>query len=214
MRWSGHRRIAAKCGDGPTMKRLPESDFLAWADARGLGLDPQYPHSVLVFQPDPEQDRFWEVPAEPECRPSFISSLLELMGEWRECYAWRHLGRWPESADPSRVNDVVELQILRGLGMPLGTADVVSFARAERDRLLTLMFSTTIFGWTVGDDLYVVPDHARCILQTDHHNVIHVACRNSADIDTWVKGMRERGYPLPDDLPDSTFKTPGWMRDE
>ena len=76
------------------------------------------------------------------------------------------------------------------------------------------MFSTTVFGCSVAEDLYVVPDHARCILQTDHHNVIHVSCRNSADIDTWVKGMQERGFALPEDLPDSTFKTPGWMRDE
>ena len=194
------------------MKTLTESAFLAWADGAGLCLDPRYPQSaVLVFRPDPHQDRFWETPAEPECRPYFILSLLELMGEWQECYAWRHLGSWPESVDPLRVNDVVELQILKGLGMPLGTADVVSFARAELDRFVTLIFSTTIFGWSVGEDLYVVPDHARYILQTDHHNVIHVSFRNPIDVETWVKAMEERGFPLPADVPDSTFKRPEWM---
>jgi hypothetical protein len=195
------------------MKTLTESAFLAWADGAGLCLDPQYPKSaVLVFRPDPHQDRFWEVPAEPERRPYFILSLLELMGDWQECYAWRHLGSWPESADPLRINDVIELQILKGLGLPQGTADVVTFERAALDRLVTLMFSTTIFGWSVGDDLYVVPDHARYILQTDHHNVIHVSFRRSADVDEWVRHMDERGFPLPDDIPDSTFKKPEWMR--
>ena len=157
------------------MKRLTETAFLAWADGAGLCLDPQYPASaVLVFRPDPQQDRFWDVPAEPQRRPYFIVSLLELMGDWQACYAWRHLGSWPGSADPRQINDVVELRILAGLGLPLGTADVVRFERAELDKLVTLMFATTVFGWSVGDDLCVVPDHAGNILQTDHHNVIHV----------------------------------------
>jgi hypothetical protein len=197
------------------MKTLTEAAFLAWADRAGLCLDPQYPESaVLVFRPDPQQDRFWEVPAEPERRPYFLLSFLELMGDWQECYAWRHLGSWPEFAEPLRINDVVEWQILKGLGLPLGTAEVVRFERAELDKLVTLMFSTTIFGWSVGEDLYVVPDHARYILQTDHHNVIHVSCRTSADLDEWVRQMEERDFALPVEVPDSTFKVPGWMRGE
>ena len=195
------------------MQTLSKSAFLAWADKAGLCLDPQYPESaVLVFRPDPHQDRFWEVPAEPERRPYFLSSFLELMGAWQECYAWRHLGSWPDSADPRRINDVVELQILKGLGLPLGTGDVVAFERSEWDRLVTLMFSTTIFGWSVGEDLYVVPDHARYIVQTDHHHVVHVSFRRSADVDEWVRHMEERGFSLPEHVPDSTFKVPDWMK--
>ena len=195
------------------MKTRTESAFLAWADAAGMCLDPRYPHSaVLTFRQESHDARFWEVPAEPEQRPYFALSFLELMGDWQECYAWRHLGAWPETADPVRINDVVELQILKGLGLPLGTGDVVTFERAELDKLVTLLFSTTIFGWSVGDDLYVVPDHARHILQTDHHNVIHVSFRESAAADEWVRQMEERGFSLPDDIPDATFKTPDWMR--
>jgi hypothetical protein len=197
------------------MKTLTEAAFLAWADASGLCLDPRYPESaVLVFRPDPHLDRFWEIPAEPERRPSFILSLLQLMGEWHECYVWRHLGSWPEFADPQRINDVVEWRILKGLGLPLGTADVVKFEKAELDTLVTLIFSTTVFGWSVGEDLYIVPDDARYIVQTDHHNVIHVSCRSSADVDQWVRQMEELGFALPEEVPDSTFKRPDWMKGE
>ena len=196
------------------VRTLTEAAFLSWADGAGLRLDPQYPQSaVLVFRHDLHHDRFWEIPPEPERRPYFIVSLLELMGDWQECYAWRHLGRWPESADPRRSNDVVELRILEGLGLPLGTADVVTFERAELDTLVTLVFSTTVFGCSVGDDLYIVPDHARCIVQTDHHDVIHVSCRSSAEVERWVEHMERRGFPLPEELPDPTFKKPGWMND-
>jgi hypothetical protein len=194
------------------MRTLTEADFLQWADGIGLRLDPKYPHSaVLEFREAPHQQRFWEVPPEPEVRPYFIASVLQLMGDWRECFAWRHLGRWPHSAHPQRINDVVELRILAGLGLPLGTADVVSFPRSELDTLLTLIFSTTIFGSTVGEDLYIVPDHARCFLQTDHHDVIHASFRDPAECDESVRQMEERGFALPGDLPDATFKRPEWM---
>ena len=194
------------------MQTLTEAEFLTWAGGAGLCLDPAYPESaVLTFRPDARQDRFWELPAEPELRPYFLLSLLELMGHWNACYVWRHLGRWPESADPRRINDVVEWHILEGLGLPLATDDVLRFERAEAGKLVTLMFSTTVFGWTVADDLYIVPDHARYIVKTDHHNVVHVSFRTRDDLDEWVRQMETRGFTLPEEVPDGTFKRPPWM---
>lgn len=196
------------------MKTIRESEFLAWAEQVGLFLDERYPQSaVLSFRPDPELDRFWEIPPEPERRPFFVDSLLDLMGDWRSCYIWRHLGSWPPVANQSRINDVVELQILKGLGLPLGTADVVEISREELDKLVTLIFATTIFGWSVGEDLYVIPNHGRYLLQTDHHGVVHVCFLASTDLEDFVKGMDARGFPLPDAVPDSTFKEPSWMKD-
>ena len=196
------------------MRTITEADFLRWAKENGIEPDDRYPQSmVLSFIPDPQADRFWCVPEEPERRPFFIASLLELMGEWQSCYAWRHSGSWPDSADLGRINDVVELAILRGLGLPLGTADVVEFEREEFDKLITLMFSTTIFGWSVGEDLYVIPNHGRYILQTDHHDVIHVAFRESGAVEQWITEMTARGFPLPEEVPDATFKKPSWMKE-
>ena len=180
-----------------------------------MGLDDQYPESaVLSFKPDLQQDRFWEIPSNPEQRPYFVASILSLLGNWNICYVWRHLGSWPDSADPNRINDQIEIQILRGIGLPLGTADVVAFSRAEFNQLVTLIFSTTVFGWSVGEDLYIVPDHAQHIVQTDHHGVIHVSFKRSEEISSFVAEMDGRGFPLPEDVLDETFKRPEWMKDE
>jgi hypothetical protein len=138
--------------------------------------------------------------------------MLDLLGDWASCFVWKHSGSWPSSANPERINDVVELRILSGLGLPLGTSEVVEFGRAEFDSLVTLIFSSTIFGWSVRDDLYVIPDHARCIMQTDHHDVVHVSFRDGEDLKRFVAGMENRGFPLPDDAPDATFKTRSWMK--
>jgi hypothetical protein len=197
------------------MHTLNEQRFLDWAKARGIGVDENYPKvAVLTFKPDPNEDRFWEVPPEAERRSYFALTLLEQMGDWQSCYVWRHMGSWPASVDPLRINDNVELQILSGLGLPLGTSDVVEFARSELHKLVTLLFSTTVFGWSVGEDLYVVPDHGRFIMKTDHHNVIHVSFRNVADREVFVKEMAQREFFLPDDLPDETFKQPDWMKNQ
>jgi hypothetical protein len=195
------------------MRTVSEHDFLSWAKGKGLVLDPQYPDAAVLDFSTGSDARFWTVPPEPERRPYLIASLLELLGDWQTCYAWRHLGSWPlpDVVDSRRINDVVELQILRGLGLPLGTADIVAFEHSDLDTLTTLLFSTTIFGWSVGEDLYIVPDHAQQILQTDHHGVIHVSFRDTAAIGSWVSEMAQRGFDLPDELPDETFRRPRWM---
>jgi hypothetical protein len=135
------------------------------------------------------------------------------MDHWHACYVWRHLGSWPDpnSVDVRRPNDVVECRILEGLGVPRGTAEALTFERGELPALLSLLFSTTVFGWSVAQDLYVVPDQARHILQTDHHEVIHVSFRAAGEIQHWISDMAKRGFELPDDVPDSTFKRPSWM---
>ena len=119
----------------------------------------------------------------------------------------------PASAVPERINDVVELRILDGLGLPRGTNAVVEFSRADYDRLVTLLFSTTIFGWSVGEDLYVVPTHGRHLLQTDHHGVIHLSFRTEESLTLCIDEMERRGFSLPGEVPDSTFKQPGWMKE-
>jgi hypothetical protein len=90
----------------------------------------------------------------------------------------------------------------------------VAFSRAEFNQLVTLTFSTTVFGWSVGEDLYIVPDHAQYIVQTDHHGVIHVSFKRSEDIGSFVAEMDGRGFSLPEDVLDETFKRPEWMKDE
>ena len=96
------------------MKTFHESEFLRWANRIGLFIDERYPQSaVLSFRPDPQLDRFWEVPPEPERRPYFVASMLDLMGAWQSCYVWRHLGSWPEAAAASRINER-RIRVVRG----------------------------------------------------------------------------------------------------
>ena len=196
------------------MRSLSEENFLVWARSNGLLLHPSYPKSaILSFPIESSESRFWCVPASPERRPYFLSSLLDLMGDWNSCFVWRHMGSWhsTDQINLQRINDVVENQIHKGLGLPLGTADILEFTRQDLPALLTLLFATTVFGWSVGEDLYVVPDHTRFFLEISHHEVVHVEFRQSQDIPDGVSLMSGRGFNLPEDIPDNTFKRPDWM---
>jgi len=196
------------------MKKYTEQDFLRWAGKHAIEVDSRYPQSaILRFEPDPDCDRFWQVPLEPECRPYFIVSILEAMGDWKSCFVWRHMGSWPSRPDPLRLNDRIEFGILKSIGLPMGTADVVRIDRSEIDPLITLIFSTSIFGWSVSEDLYIVPDTAKYIAKTDHHGVIHVSFRDSDTMQSFVQFLTEREFILPEELPDATFKRPEWMKE-
>ncbi len=63
----------------------------------------------------------------------------------------------------------------------------------------------------MGDDVVVVPDHAKQILTTDHHDAIHVSFREAADMQGWISKMGGRGFNLPEELPDQTFKHSAWL---
>src|SRR5687768_613944 len=106
------------------MRTLPQDDFLQWAAGQGLALDPEYPQSAVLGYLSGSDSRFWLVPPEPQRRPYFLALLLDLMGDWKTCFVWRHLGRWPDARQIKLcpgINDIVELRILRALGLPLGT---------------------------------------------------------------------------------------------
>lgn len=47
------------------------------------------------------------------------------------------------------------------------------------DKLVALIFTTTIFGWSVGEDLYLIPNHGRYLLQTDRHGVVRIMRKKS-----------------------------------
>jgi hypothetical protein len=66
-------------------------------------------------------------------------------------------------------------------------------------------------GCCVRDDLFIVPDHGRQLINTDHHGVVHVACQETARLLQFIEHMTLGGYELPQDLPDATFKRPSWM---
>jgi hypothetical protein len=197
------------------MKTRSKRQFLKWALKHDIGLDCKYPDSaVLAFHPSRDLDRFWRIPPQPEHRPYMLCLMLDRMGDWQSCFVWRHMGSWPFRPNPQDINSRVKFQIHRGTGLPMGTDKIVQFKISEIDQLATLLFSTSVFGEAVGDDLYIVPDHGRYIMKMDHHDVVHVSFKDETLLHDFVNEMEAEEFPLPTAVPDPTFKTPDWMKPE
>ena len=194
------------------MQAMHGEEFLRWAAAAGVGFDPRYPESrCLSLLPPTDHTRFWALPPDPAAWPHFAASLLEGLAPWSSGFLWPRSGGWP-SADRSRsYNDSVRRVVLRGAGVPDAWAGAVQFDRGEEDAVVAILFTALAFGWCVDDDLFFVPDHGRQILQTDHHDVIHVQCASEEGIRQLVGHMSVAGYELPNEPPDGTFKRPAWM---
>src|SRR4051794_23632359 len=121
------------------MNRIVEEDFEKQLEARwGLQMDPAYPHAKVLCYLDAKADeRFWCYPKEAERRPYFFANLFELFGQWSSCYVWKRYGSWYSSADEGGINDAVQLEILKGLGLADGSTDVIEFSRSELPALTT-----------------------------------------------------------------------------
>lgn len=181
-----------------TMNSLGQEEFLRWAETKELGLDSRYPQSkTLTFLPLRDA-YYWQVPRDQEERLYLLVSLLELLGDWQTCFAWRHLGFWPSADYPPAEGG--EHEILKILGLPIGTSNVVEFTRPELGTLLLLMFLTLVYGWSVGEDLYVVPDHARQFLMLSHHDKVHVHLASADDLGSWTEVLAERDFGLPQEI--------------
>jgi hypothetical protein len=90
---------------------------------------------------------------------------------------------------------------------------VAKFKANEKPKLIASLFATMVFGWTVSDDFFVVPDHGKQFMYTDHHGVIHVCFSEDQMIEPFITHMAKAKFLVPEELVDETFKKPDWMDD-
>jgi hypothetical protein len=187
--------------------------FLSSAGKLGIAPDERYAHpQCLTYVPHRGHYRFWNVPQRATAIPFFVSHLLAGLERWEECYLWPRGGRWPRSREHRVIMDDVRGMILGGAGIAAGFEGAARFGADELDRLVTAVFAQVPFGRCVSDDLFLVPDHGRCFLWTDHHDVVHVQFSDEKDVEPFIRHMAAKNFALPADVPDGTFKRPDWMR--
>jgi hypothetical protein len=196
------------------MEAVRSEDFLEWTSSVGIGFDPRYPETrCLCLLPPRDHARFWVLPTDPAAWPHLAGTLLDALDDWVSGLLWPRSGSWPTPAPSQDYHLAVRDVLLHGAGIPAGWAGAVRFSREEKDVLLAALFAYLVFGWCVDDDLYFVPDHGRQLLQTAHHDVIHVECSSEDRLQRLVTDVAHAGYQLPSEPPDCTFKRPAWMGD-
>lgn len=180
-------------GETASMKATETNLFLDWARDNGIGFDPRFePPQTLVYLDGENGSVRLCYPQSSAQIPWFIEGVLTAIDPWKECWAYRRSDDW-RCPDADTPNGQVWTTIVRGLGIAEGDGFVVGFAKPEMDALITLVFATICFGWSVYDDIFIVPDHAQHILYFDHHDVVHVECRRRETIDMLVETLKRYG---------------------
>jgi hypothetical protein len=180
------------------MRLVTPSSFFATCRRYGIKTHPQEggPPQCVVYAEPLRQSRFWPRPEAVEL-PYFLWLLLEGLDPWQACYVWPRGGRWNAADADASAGDRVRARIVAGAGVPAGRKGALLFERDETAALLTVLFAQAVFGWSVPDDLFLVPDHGRQIVWVEHHDVIHVDFADSARADALVEHMATKDYPLP-----------------
>jgi hypothetical protein len=194
------------------MELIPPDDFFEWINSNGIGYNEEYPDSNdLRYGSIAKHARFWRTPFEARRVPFFIHRLLSGLSPWNECIIWPHEGYWPHAEIRNRIDFQVRDTFLRAAGIPDGFCGAAKFPITEHAGLVSAIFAQVIFGWSDPDDVYVIPDHARQFLETDHHDVIHASFSSESQVQPFIDHMAAVDFPLPDELPDWTFIKPPWM---
>lgn len=195
------------------MQPVKGGDFLIWASGLGIGFDPRHPEAGCFCFLPPRQGcaRYWTLAGDPATWPDFVAHFLDGVDPWATGFLWPREGKWPPPPKPSFLTDEVCAVVRRGAGIPEGWPGAVRFERTERTAIVAVLFAHLTFGGCVADDLYFIPDHGRQIIQTSHHDVVHVKCAEEDWMRQFVEHMAKAGHPLPTEPPDETFKRPSWM---
>ena len=193
------------------MEYVPRDEFLARVARHGIAPDPRYAEPrCLIHLPDRPHHRFWIAPGYTREFPGFIAAMLDGLDPWATIDLWPR-NRWRHASALARPEDAIFGAILRGAGVRPDFDGAVRFTPETRPELTTALFATLLFGWKTSHDYFVVPDHGRQMIQSDHHDVFHVSFAEASGIDPFVARMLAAGHPLPTDVPDPTFKRPAWM---
>jgi hypothetical protein len=153
------------------MQLLATPEFQVWAAGHGIGWDPRYPGAnQLSFLEAPDHWHAWDSPPQSKRLAWFAESVLRVAASEDQSVLVlpRARGQWRFGGVGSpKPNQALDL-IMRGLGVPAEFVGAVRFDASEFAHLLAVAVASLVFGWSTGEDLYILPASGRCILLTSH----------------------------------------------
>jgi hypothetical protein len=182
------------------MRLLAEEEFLSWAVSLEIGPDARYsPPRTLTYLSGKGTWKPWPL-FKAGTKPFWlIKAALLSLEDWAFCRIWKRVPTWnypypePDGANGDRSH-IWNLLIHSDL-IPEGFTGAIEFARSEIAEVIRIMFAQGSLGFTVYDDVFVVPDHGRGILYVDHHDAIVAEFPSQLALRTFAERMAKAGCP-------------------
>ena len=126
--------------------------------------------------------------------PGFLQTAVGLASGGDATLLYRKGGEsWYEDEDAPIGNHIID-RVLAALGVPRDFAGALSFESAEWRDLYLLISTFFVWGWSVGEDLYIIPKNGSCMLMTSHHGELFAMCPTVAALARFEAEMAKRDY--------------------
>lgn len=194
------------------MELISTAEFLAWAAARGIGRSRDYPHSESLTYPGAEGtwDRFRREPlAEPVHDFVHRAVTVAAAGAALWVYPPRRGGAWDLQLDEMWPMQALRL-IQRGAGVPANYVGAIRFAPEELVSASLLLTAAVQYAGCLWE-VCVVPDHARCVLQSDEDGDLIGNFPSEASRASYDAALRQAGWVEPSGLDPRVSETDPWL---
>jgi hypothetical protein len=157
------------------MQLVAESEFVSWAAGIGIARHPRFPLN-LAFVQEPDCQKSWLPTGRVTDLPGFLQTAVGLASGDGGTLLYRKGGQsWYESEDAPIGNHIID-RVLAAISVPREFAGALSFESTEWRDLYLVISTFFVWGWSVGEDLYIIPRNGSCMLMTSHHGELFAMC--------------------------------------
>ena len=167
----------------------------------------------LVYAGDASHhSRFWMPPPVVSDLLNFLNAALDSASTSGPFYFYRRAwSSWHYGDDGSVRNQIVD-RMVGAAGVPPDFFGALRLSQSEWREILTIISAHYVFAWSVNEDLFIIPEDASCIPMVSHHGELRGTFPSENNLTKFVSAMSAKGFDLPEEVPDPTFKIPPWMR--
>ena len=148
------------------------------------------------FGTPPKPSAWWRLPQDARVRLGAIACALGWFGE-SELVVWRS-GDWPHAdwVDNDDDSSVVEFEIMRGVGAPVGTDALIEAGADDYPAVLTLAYCAVSLGWAPPHDLHVFAPQLGALVTLTHHDSLGVGSVDPQRVESLRAQISEFGAEL------------------
>jgi hypothetical protein len=177
---------------GERIIALETSEYTEWLTAHKIGRHPEYSHEQVFLPLDIEW--LWYYPRSRKDYVPFLRAVFDACDPWATCLVdHRFLGLFHWNGETKEWAYEWTRKRFESWGILLGDSSVVCFNREDPRLYRSLKLELSL-----GRDVYVIPDHARQMLQFDHDIGLRVHFAGPEGLAEFVQSLKERQIFLPE----------------
>lgn len=171
-----------------------ETEFRRWMERMGIGPHPRFPQA-LTFTKAANCQESWLPTGRISDLPGFLQTAVGIASRDGAVWLFRKGGGgWYEGADAPIGNHVID-RVVASLGVPTDFEGALGFEGTEWRDLYLLISTFFVWGWSVGEDLYVIPKNGSCFLMTSHHGELFAGFPTEEALARFRSDMDRAGHP-------------------